>query len=194
MEADAFKTFRLVGGTSLSLQIGHRISVDIDLFTDAAYDSIDFNAADKYLRSNFEYVDTSDYRPVGIGTAYYIGNSKDECIKLDIYYTDSFIRPAIEIAEIRMATIEEIIAMKVDVISRSGRKKDFWDIHELSDDFSIDEMIALHKERYPYSHNEQEIRASFINFVNADDDFEPICLSGKYWELIKLDIVNWAGK
>ena len=37
-----FSPFRLVGGTSLSLQFGHRMSVDIDLFTDNEYDSIDF--------------------------------------------------------------------------------------------------------------------------------------------------------
>ena len=35
MEIDEFKPFRLVGGTSLSLRYGHRMSDDIDLFTDA---------------------------------------------------------------------------------------------------------------------------------------------------------------
>ena len=40
MKATEFNDFRLVGGTSLSLQIGHRLSIDIDLFTDVIYDSI----------------------------------------------------------------------------------------------------------------------------------------------------------
>ena len=40
------QSFRLVGGTSLSLQLGHRMSDDIDLFTDALYNSIDFSAID----------------------------------------------------------------------------------------------------------------------------------------------------
>lgn len=44
MQAEIFNDFRLVGGTSLSLQLGHRISVDLDLFTDVSYDSIDFEA------------------------------------------------------------------------------------------------------------------------------------------------------
>ncbi len=44
MEAEIFKDFRLVGGTALSLKIGHRISVDIDLFSDAEYGTIDFDA------------------------------------------------------------------------------------------------------------------------------------------------------
>ncbi len=42
MNWEELSTFRLVGGTALSLQIGHRMSVDIDLFTDAEYGSIDF--------------------------------------------------------------------------------------------------------------------------------------------------------
>ena len=42
MRIDEFRPFRLVGGTSLSLRYGHRISDDIDLFTDAEYGSIDF--------------------------------------------------------------------------------------------------------------------------------------------------------
>ena len=42
MEIDEFKPFRLVGGTSLSLRYGHRMSDDIDLFTDAEYGSLDF--------------------------------------------------------------------------------------------------------------------------------------------------------
>ena len=40
MEIDEFNPFRLVGGTSLSLRYGHRMSDDIDLFTDAEYGSL----------------------------------------------------------------------------------------------------------------------------------------------------------
>jgi hypothetical protein len=49
-------------------------------------------------------------------------------------------------------------------------------------------MIALHKQCYPHNHDEKIIQRNFVNFSNADDDFEPVCLRGKYWELIKLDI------
>ncbi len=93
---------------------------------------------------------------------------------------------------IRLATVEEIIAMKIDVISRGGRKKDFWDIHEMKDEYSIEEMLALHKQRYPYTHDGDQIRRYFVNFENADDDFDPICLKGKHWEIIKLDMIDFA--
>lgn len=56
MQNNLFDPFRLVGGTSLSLQLGHRMSDDIDLFTDQAYRSLDFAQLDKFLRQTFAYV------------------------------------------------------------------------------------------------------------------------------------------
>ena len=53
MSSPVFEPFRLVGGTALSLQIGHRVSVDIDLFTDAPYGSIDFEKIDDKRPVNF---------------------------------------------------------------------------------------------------------------------------------------------
>ncbi len=192
MGAREFKDFRLVGGTALSLYRGHRESLDIDLFTDVQYGSIDFESMDVFLRSTFSYVDTNDYQIIGPGKSYFVGNSKEECVKLDLFYTDKFIHEERFIEGTRMAAVEEIIAMKIDIISRGGRKKDFWDIHELKDDYSIEKMFALHKQRNPYTHDEDQIRRNFSNFENADDDFDPICLKGKHWEIIKLDIIDFS--
>ena len=80
--------------------------------------------------------------------------------------------------------------MKIDIVQRKGRKKDFWDIHELLGNHTPAQMIALHAQRYPYNHDENLIRTNFTDFSRADEDFDPICLRGKYWELIKLDIVE----
>lgn len=192
MSASEFNVFRLVGGTALSLLRGHRESIDIDLFSDAPYGSIDFESIYTFLCGAFSYVDKNDYKAVGLGASCYIGNSEDDCVKLDLFYTDKFIQEAILIDGIRMATVEEIIAMKFDVISRGGRKKDFWDLHELKDEYSIEKMLALHKQRYHYNHDEDQIRSNFSNFEIADDDFDPICLKGKHWEIIKLDMIDFA--
>lgn len=190
MASEEFKDFRLVGGTALSLQLGHRMSIDIDLFSDADYGSIDFERLDNFLNSSFTFVDHfSDIEPA-MGKSYLIGTDKDQAVKLDIYYTDSFIRSAIVANGVRLATIEEIIAMKVDVVQRGGRKKDFWDLHECIPKYDIGTMLALHAERYPYSHDRDLILKNFIDFTIADDDFDPICLQGKYWEFIKENIEN----
>ncbi len=190
MKHDLFQPFRLVGGTSLSLQLGHRMSDDIDLFTDAPYETISLRAIDRYLRSEFGFVSDLPHGPIGMGVSYGIGKSEEDLVKLDLYYTDTFIQPALEIKPYRLATIEEIIAMKIDIVQRKARKKDFWDLHELLLLHSPSQMIGLHSQRYPYSHDEALIRQNFTDFTKADEDFDPICLKGKYWELVKLDIVQ----
>jgi predicted nucleotidyltransferase component of viral defense system len=190
MDADVFAAFRLVGGTSLSLQLGHRMSDDIDLFTDAAYGSIDFKMIDSYLKEIFPYTEFSNIEPVGMGKSYAVGNSNREAVKLDVYYADTFIREALNVQGIRMATIEDVIAMKIDVIQRGGRKKDFWDLHELLDKYPLKQMLLLHAERHPYNHDADLILNNLKSFDKADNDFDPICLNGKYWEIIKLDLVE----
>lgn len=194
MKADVFSTFRLVGGTALSLHLGHRESVDIDLFSDVPYGSLDFESIDNYLKDTFSYVDHLFNIAPAMGKSYTIGNDKNNSVKLDVFYADPFIQELIEEDNIRLASIEEIIAMKLDVIQRGGRKKDFWDLHELLDKYSISQMVALHEERYPFSHDEKTILINLINFENADNDFDPVCLKGKYWEFIKADFEEVIGK
>jgi len=192
MESREFDAFRLVGGTALSLHKGHRLSVDIDLFTDAAYGSINFETLEKYLRDNWPYVDTTDSIPVGMGKPYFVGLNKDDCIKLDLYYTDDFIDDFQLIDGIRLATMDEIVAMKVDVIGRDGRKKDFWDVHELMNDYSLAEMLELHKSRYPFAHDRQHLIFKFTDFSQADYDFDPVCLRKQHWEIIKLELLEFV--
>lgn len=188
MHSEEFKEFRLVGGTALSLHLGHRMSVDIDLFTDAPYRSIDFDKLEAYLNKAFDYVQGDFGGNPAIGKSYLIGTDRSNFIKLDVYYSmDPFFQKAIEEEGIRLASIEEIIAMKVDVIQRGGRKKDFWDLHETLDQYTIKQMIDLHSQRFEWTHDEALINQNFIDFKEADNEPDPICLKNKEWEFIKDD-------
>jgi hypothetical protein len=76
-----------------------------------------------------------------------------------LYYTDDYIQPAIEVDGIRMATIEEIIAMKLEVIQEEGKKTLGFTLlrsHDLS------QMLDLHEQRYPYSHDKDLIKKLYI--------------------------------
>ena len=190
MRIDEFRPFRLVGGTSLSLRYGHRISDDIDLFTDAEYGSIDFQLLQEILRREFPYCQGDCGEIVSFGTSYLVGNSKEDNVKLDLFYTDPFIRPMEQIESIRMASLDDIVTMKMDVMSRGGRKKDFWDLHILRHKYTIEQMLSLYKERYPYGATDEECIAGLTNFSVADSDPDPTCLLGKIWQLIKLDFVE----
>lgn len=188
MNRDELNAFRLVGGTALSLQLGHRLSVDIDLFTDAEYGSINFSEIELVLNDEFSVVQTGFDGQFAFGKSYLLGNSSDDLIKLDLYYTDKFIFPIVQSEEIRLASLSEITAMKIEVVGNNGRKKDFWDLNELLFRFSMETMLELYAKRYPYGHSRTHILQKMIDFEFADDDFDPICLKHNYWELIKLDI------
>jgi hypothetical protein len=123
-----------------------------------------------------------------MGKSYYVGEDSANLVKLDFYYTDTYVFPELEIEGIRMASIEEIAAMKMEVIGHGGRKKDFWDIHELLNSISIHQIFNYYFQRYPYGHSKMQLIENLTNFEQADEDFDPICLRQKYWELIKLDL------
>ena len=190
MGMEEFAPFRLVGGTSLSLRYGHRMSDDIDLFTDAEYGSLDFHKLQGILRKEFPYCQGDCGDIVGFGASYIVGNSKEDCVKLDLFYTDPFIRPMEVFGNIRMAAVEDIVAMKMDVVSRGGRKKDFWDLHMLRDHYSIDQMLSLYEERYSYGATREECTSGLTNFLVADTEPDPICLQDKVWQLIKLEFIE----
>lgn len=195
MAAEIFKPFRLVGGTALSLHRGHRKSIDIDMFTDADYGAIDFAKVDNFLRERYAYVDSSNHggAGVGMGKPYFVGDSPENSIKLDIFYTtEPFIQAYDLIDGVRLATVEEIIAMKLDVISRGGRKKDFWDIHELIGDYNVDKMLDLHAQRYEFGHDRQQIIQNLTQFEKADQDPDPVCLRAYTWEVVKLNLLAFA--
>lgn len=164
------------------------MSVDIDLFTDAAYDSVDFEAIEAFLKVAFPYVSGDFGGGAIMGKSYLIGSDKDHTVKLDIYYSmDPFFQDVVLSDRVRLASIEEIIAMKVDVVQRGGRKKDFWDLHQLLGSYDLTSMVDLHAKRFEWTHDQDLILNNFTDFAAADVDFNPICLMAKEWVFIKED-------
>ncbi|MEW4925241.1 nucleotidyl transferase AbiEii/AbiGii toxin family protein [Algibacter sp. 2305UL17-15] len=190
MLIEELHSFRIVGGTSLSLQLGHRASIDIDLFTDADYGSIDFAKLEDILIQTFPYVEKSSVDLVGLGKSYFIGTTESDVVKLDLFYTDPFVFPCSTEQGVRFSSIEEVAAMKFEIIAQGGRKKDFWDIHELLETYSLNDMIDFYLKRNPYGYSKDELLTKVVDFSVAEKDFTPKCLKGKVWELIKIDIEN----
>lgn len=192
MNENLFHDFVLVGGTALSLQLGHRQSVDIDLFSPAAYGAIDWDQIIGYFKANYRYTYFNNVFPRSLGLSIFAGESASDCLKIDLYYTEPFVFPLLFVDGIRLASLPELIAMKLDVISRGGRKKDFWDIHALIDQFTLEEMLNLYLKRYPFHEDSAYLRKMMLFFDKADEDWAPLCLMGKHWELIKLDLFEFC--
>lgn len=191
MQEELFDSFRLVGGTNLSLRYGHRKSDDIDLFTDAEYGTLDFSKYEDYLKKSFPYFDCPNYSEVvGFGRMYFIGLDKNNCVKLDLMYTDQFFDEFERIDNIRFASVNQMAAMKMQAIATGGRKKDWWDIHLLLQYYSIGQLLALHEQWQPYTHNEEKLLNQLTDFTKANDYPDPICNRHLLWDDIKFDIVD----
>lgn len=188
MNLSKLKDFRIVGGTSLSLQLGHRISVDIDLFTDVEYGSVDFKSIEDDLSEVFPYFEVPLIGKVALGKTYFMGDDEENALKLDLFYTDEFAFPLKKFGNIRFSSIKEVAAMKLEIIANNGRKKDFWDIHELLKIYSINQLIEFYSIRNPYGFGRENLLHQLVDFSKADQDLEPNCLKGKIWEFIKIDI------
>ncbi|MDB5156981.1 MAG: hypothetical protein JWR50_1688 [Mucilaginibacter sp.] len=179
MSIDELKKFRLVGGTALSLLFGHRESIDLDLFTDEPFDRdlIVYKLQNQFTPFSFEGIKS----PRLFFT--YIND-----VKVDFVHTfEPFIYNQNFIDGIRFASIEEIIAMKLNAIAGRGAKKDFWDLYELLNHYSLEQMIAFYQKRYP--NNALIMLAKSITyFAEADLQPDPYCLKKLQWDNIKKDI------
>lgn len=131
---------RLVGGTALSLQIGHRVSDDLDLFSVAPLDGM---AVQRML------VDKYGFIPAIIEENTLIGFIQG--VKIDvIYHPFPWLEKAIEEDGFRIATKKDIAAMKMHAIINSGKRpKDFVDVAFLSMHFSYNDIKRLLLRRYP---------------------------------------------
>lgn len=133
--------FFLVGGTALALSIGHRISIDLDLFT---RDDINVNFLQKKLSSDYNF--NTSYKEKNTIKGYIEG------VKVDfIKYDYPFIKNILNIDNIRILSLEDIASMKLSTILDNGtRVKDFVDIAYLSTKFSLNQMIEFYSMKFDY--------------------------------------------
>lgn len=140
MKDQHFKSFYLVGGTALSLKIGHRESIDIDLFNSGDFD---FQPLSSHLK--MEYGANIKREKAN----YISGNIED--VDFDfISHKYTSIKPIETIDGIRMMSLEDISAMKINAIVNSGeRVKDYIDIFYLLKEISLDHIFQHYCQKYP---------------------------------------------
>jgi hypothetical protein len=139
MGDEVLSEFVLVGGTALALQLGHRISIDIDLFSSSSFDE---NKLVDYLRVNYHLCLDSISRNTLRGE---IDGVQLDCIA----HQYPWINPPVEDENLRLASFEDIAAMKLNAISGNGtRVKDFIDIAYLSSKITLNQMIAGYEMKY----------------------------------------------
>jgi predicted nucleotidyltransferase component of viral defense system len=172
------KNFSLVGGTALSLLFGHRKSVDLDFFSNKPFENADvIKALEKKFKSSFDNR-TSTPR---FGIFCFVNEVKVDLVR----HPYPLIRPEQIHDDIKMFSTEDIIAMKVQAILGRGRKKDFWDIAELLNHFSVSDFIEFHKEKFATQNLMITVPQAITYFADAEDSEDPISLKGQTWQSVQ---------
>jgi Nucleotidyl transferase AbiEii toxin, Type IV TA system len=176
---DLFKNLRIVGGTGLALQIGHRMSDDIDLFGDIEEEHQTILDELKKLGTISILKRTSNIHIFLINE-----------VKVDIVnYSYPWLKPAIIKQNIKLADIEDIAAMKIAAITGRGTKKDFIDLYFLLQRYTLDEMLHLYEKKF----NDGSIflvLKSLSYFEDAESDPMPKMFEEINWNSVKGKIIR----
>jgi predicted nucleotidyltransferase component of viral defense system len=187
MQCKSLKSFFLVGGTALALHLGHRISIDLDLFFNKDFETVDIL---QELRNDLEFtvIMQKDKNSLIINARK--RNSDNEFVKIDfLKYPYPLINKVREIDGLNLLSVEDIIAMKLSAIANRGAKKDFFDIYELLKTYSMSDMFKLFSKKYPeIAHF--HILKSLTYFDDAETEFDPISLNNTSWKQVKMIINN----
>jgi len=175
-----FEHTRLVGGTALALQLGHRVSIDLDFF--GKFGATGLAIFEALQKQGFDV--SHDYESQNINQLTVNG------VKIDVVnYKYDWIEPAVVEEGVTMAGKKDIAAMKLAAITGRGTRKDFVDLYFLLQHFSMQQMLGFYMQKYPDGTEFNVIR-SLTYFVDAEKIPMPVMLAKADWSAVKIAICN----
>ncbi|KKS32543.1 MAG: hypothetical protein UU93_C0006G0022 [Candidatus Amesbacteria bacterium GW2011_GWA2_42_12] len=166
----------LAGGTALAMQLGHRVSVDLDFFTLKEFDE---DALSAQLLRFKDFVQKNKAWGTVQGK---IGQTEFSLF----YYKNILIEEVIEYEGINLVSKKDIAAMKIDAIQGRGTKRDFVDVYFLSKLYKLEEMFNFYDLKYGILEDRwYSILRSLDYFEEADREDMPKMLVKVEWEEVK---------
>jgi hypothetical protein len=183
-DKEYLKGFYLVGGTALALHLGHRKSIDIDLFTNIAFDAAGLL---ENIHQDFDY-------QISFAAGNTLKGSINN-IKVDfLAHRYPYLNPFNSLSGIHALSLPDITAMKLNAIATSGqRAKDFIDIYYLSELFTMEDMLSFFKAKYNQD-NETFLLKSLIYFDEVDLSDWPVLLKDQNlkWNNVKKKLTSFV--
>lgn len=167
----------LAGGTACALQLGHRVSLDLDFFTAIEFPT---EIVLKQLGEiqGFKLDETAKWTILGsfpkVKFSYF-------------YYPYPLIGKPVSFSGIKLASLEDIAAMKIVAICDRGTKRDFIDLYFLiKQKFSLEKILRFYDQKFnKLSSNIYHITSSLSYFADADPQKLPKMLIPVSWEEVK---------
>ncbi|WP_199740724.1 MULTISPECIES: nucleotidyl transferase AbiEii/AbiGii toxin family protein [Flavobacterium] len=179
MSEKLFSDFNLVGGTSLALQMGHRNSIDIDLFGNSE------------INPEFFIEKLSEFGEVKVAqSTKNILITKINDVKVDfVNYKYPLLSDCLFIENIRMLSKKDIAAMKLNAIAGIGSKKDFIDLYFLLNEFTLEDILSFYEKKY-HDGSIFMVQKSLTYFGDADLQLHPQMFKNFNWETCKQKIIE----
>jgi len=179
-ESGLLRDAYLAGGTALALQIGHRISVDLDFFTSKEFNGNIFVRKLKKLIPDFQL------ERMAAGTV--LGNINK--IRFSFFFYDyPLLFKKHNLSGIKIADIKDIAPMKIAAISDRGTKRDFIDLYfiiKMEKVLSLDEILRLYDKKFGLlKQNKIHILKSLCYFDDAEQEPMPKMLKDVSWKEVK---------
>jgi len=178
MRAPFLAGFGLVGGTALSLLYGHRKSEDLDLFSTEKFENEEVISK---LTQLFGGRVLLEQKPPQFGIFCFIDDVKVDLVR----HPHPLIAPPKLVEGVRMFSTEDIVAMKVQAVLGRGKKKDFWDIAELLEHYSVEDFIRFHQQKYSTQNLLISVPQAITYFKDADESEDPVSLKNQSWQQVK---------
>lgn len=174
------RRFYLAGGTALALRLGHRVSIDLDFFseTDELLDD-----------SRAEIVAALRKRCVVHVLEDVVGNL---LLEIEGYHAGFFgygyalLEPPDEVVGVRVGSLADVGLMKLDAISDRGARRDFYDAYFISRHVPLDRLLDQSPIKYPYVRGfGMMVLEGMVDFDRADQDAPVETFPPVAWETIK---------
>ena len=171
---------RLVGGTALALQYGHRMSVDLNFLGQLPNDKEELIAIAKQVGE-----------AVVLNKSNFILQMTSNNVKVDFvdYSRYAWIDNPVQGDGFVLASDNDIAAMKVNAIMGRGTRKDFVDLFVLLQHYSLAEILDFYKRKYP-EYSEYRALLSMTYFEDAELQDMPKMFIDTPWEEMKRTITQ----
>ena len=178
--------FYLAGGTALALQLGHRVSVDLDFFSER--DDVSITTRNEII------VSVRHLQPVTLENA-------DGNLLLEVHgahvgffsYGYTLLEPTRIVEGIALASVVDIGLMKLDAIIGRGARKDFYDLYFVARTVPLERLLELGERKYPYARDFEVMAVqSLAFFENADRDVQPELLIPVPWDDVRGFFIDQA--
>ena len=167
--------FYLAGGTALALRFGHRISVDLDFFKSEKFDVFKLSEFIKESFPDYELINETKGSLSVIAV-----DTKVEFLR----YNYPLLESVEQIEGIPFSSLPDNAAMKLSALMNRGSKKDFFDVAELINHLTLEELFDYFFRKFP-NVDQFALVKSLTWFEDAEENPEPKMLNGQNWDQVK---------